>query len=191
MTLSLPKLKKLGHGKGIPKMPSLGKKKRVEEMPDIDTAVQGATNLLSDEEQRLANALGDQQLAKRVLKLKETYPDATFPELVTIDWLERRKKKWGFQVWAMGGRAIKGGQVLDLIVDAGAHIVVIEVQGNYWHNRPGQKRVDAAQRLVLMGIKIWGKPVRAVVEVWESKIMSKKTRDHALNQALLGIEVGE
>lgn len=188
--MTLPKLKKLGRGKGIPKLPSLGRKTKLPEMPDIDMAVHGAASVVGDEEQRLANTLDDPQLAKRVLKLKQKYPNATFPELVCIEWFERRRVKWEFQVWVMGGRSAKGGQVLDLIVDGGLYVIVVEVQGGYWHTRPGQSRVDAAQRLALMGIEIWGKPVK-VVELWEERIMDKRHRENALRMALLGIEVGK
>jgi len=138
--------------------------------------------------------LGDEQLAKRVLKMKkDKYPNATMPELVAIDWLERRGKKWAFQVWAIGGRKTKGGQVLDLIVDMGMGISIWEIQGNYWHNRPGKVQLDKAQRFALLGIEIWGKPVTAVLEIWESRIMTDKrsTRNQVFEMAMSGIELGQ
>ncbi len=138
--------------------------------------------------------LGDEGLARRVLKLRAKYyktTSGTIPELIVMDWLDRKGYKYEFQKWLLGGRAIHGGQVVDFAVDMGVRVVVIEVQGTYYHTMPGKEQFDEAERLALASITIWGKPV-VLVELWDTKLITtiKQRRENALQMAVSGTEVG-
>jgi len=193
MTLASP-LKTLKKPKGLKRLRGLGPSHKLPPVPDLSVEPERVAAATDYALQRMTNTLGDEKLAKRVLKMKENeYPNATFPELVAIDYLKRRGVKWGFQVWALGGRKIKGGQVLDLIVDMGGGVAIWEINGNYWHNRPGKMQLDKAQKFALMGIEIWGKPVTQILELWESRIMTDRTsvRKQVFDMAMSGIELGQ
>jgi len=192
MTLASP-LKALHKPKSLKKLRGLGGSYKLPPIPDLSVEPERIAAVTDDAVQNLTNPLGDEQLAKRVLKMKKNeYPNATMPELVAIDFLKRRGTKWGFQVWALGGRKTIGGQVLDLIVDMGMGIAIWEIQGNYWHNRPGKMQLDKAQKFALVGIEIWGKPVTKVLEIWESRIMTdnRSRRRQVFEMAMSGIELG-
>ena len=179
--------------KGLKGLPGLGRKqRRVPPLPTLGEQPGRVAALEDDEVQRLTRQLGDEALAKRVLKLKKKWPDGTIPELIAADFLERRRAKYEFQKQVIGGRKIKGGQVLDFVVDQGISVHIWEIQGKYWHTRPGKKQVDEAQRMALMGIQIWGKKVSAVIEIWDSRIATdnRAKRQQALEAGLTGRELG-
>ena len=182
----LPGLRRLAPLKG------LGRKQRTPPLPTLGQQPGQVAALEDDEVQRLTRQLGDEALAKRVLKLKKKWPDGTIPELIAADFLERRRAKYEFQKQVIGGRKIKGGQVLDFVVDQGISVHIWEIQGKYWHTRPGKKQVDEAQRMALMGIRIWGKKVSAVIEIWDSRIATdnRAKRQQALEAGLTGRELG-
>jgi hypothetical protein len=176
--------------KSLKRLPGLGKPIKEEPLPSLDTAPQRIASVVDDELEALTRTLDDRQLAKRVLKLKQKFPTGTFPELVVYDWLERHNARFEYQFAVLGGRAIKGGQVLDFVVDRGIDVLVWEIQGLYWHTRPGKIRADEAERLALLGIEILRKKVGGVVEIWDTRIMDKHKRSSALNAAMNGLEMG-
>jgi hypothetical protein len=178
---SLKRLKGLGKSQGATPMPKLASPVVRDELP-VDTELS-----------RLSTALGDEKLAKKVIKLKLKYPDASTLEVVMIEWFDRKRVKYVFQQSLLGGRAIRGGQVTDFIVDAGMFQIVIEAQGSYWHNRLGSKQHDEGQKFRLLGITFQGKKISKVVNVWETKIMqpSKALREQTMQLAISGIEVGQ
>jgi hypothetical protein len=176
-------------GKARKRLPTLGRHHSLPPIPDLSQSVQAEAPNADTEYDKLVEATGSETMAKRILKLKKQYPNGTYPELVVMDWLMQHNVKWAYQFWVLGGKVLSGGQVVDFVVDVGSRAIVIEVQGNYWHTRGGSIQHDFAERLALLGITIWGKKV-GVVEVWESRIMDKYKRDHAMQMALLGIEVG-
>lgn len=179
--------------KSAKKLSSLGKEQGVWKPPDIDEVPQRVAALVDDELQLLTNTLGDERLAKRVLKLKKKFPDGTTLELTIMEYLDRKRISYEFQKWLLGGRAIRGGQVVDFAVDLGLSVMILEAQGSYWHNRPGSTPRDRAQRFALLGLSVWGKKVTRVIEVWENRIMqpNKAMRERTLNLALQGIELGQ
>lgn len=187
--LNLPRLKKL---KALPALRGLGKKEKLPPLPTLGEQARRVAALVPDAQERLANQLGDEQLAKRVLALQKKWPQGTVPELIAMDYLERRRATYGFQVWVIGGRKIKGGQVLDFVVDHGRNVHIWEIQGVYWHQRQDKMAADAAQRLALMGIRIWGKPVGAVIELWDSRLATdnRSKRQQVLEAAMVGRELG-
>jgi len=190
--LNLKPLKGLKGLKGLPRLKSLGKAERIPPLPTLGEQPRRVAALVDDEILRLTNQLGDEALAKRVLKLQKKWPKGTTPELVVMDFLERRRVTYGFQVWVIGGRKIKGGQVLDFVVDQGRNVHIWEVQGMYWHLRQDKLATDAAQRMALMGIRIWGKKVGAVVELWDSRLATdnRAKRSQVMEAAMQGRELG-
>lgn len=186
------KLKSLKKPKGLKGLSGLGKAERAQPLPDLDSGPQRVASLVDDALANLTRALGDEQLAKRILKLQQKYPDASKLELVIMEWLDRKRVKYEFQKWLLGGRKLKGGQVVDFALDQGTGVIILEAQGGYWHTRKGSIAHDKAQKLALLGLSVWGKPVRKVIEVWESRIMipNQARRDQTMQLALLGIEVG-
>lgn len=185
--MSLAKLEKPKSMKGLP---GIGGKRKQEPLPSLGEQPQRVQGMVDDALSRLAQELEDEQLAKKILKLKEKFPDGTIPELIVMEWLDRRGYEYRFQAWVLGGRVLKGGQVLDFAVDVGLHAIILEVQGRYWHTRPGKLEIDDGQKLALLGIQIFGKDVGAVIEVWDTRLLDKRQKDRVMNLALAGIEVG-
>lgn len=176
---------------GYKKLSGLGSSK-IYKAPDISVPPPQLASLVDNELQSLTLQLGgDEKLAKRILKLKKLWPLGTYPELVTMDWLDHNHIKYEYQKWLLGGRVLRGGQVVDFAVDLGTSVMILEVQGVYWHTRPGKVQLDEGQRLALLGLSVWGKKIRTVVEVWDSRIMDKHKREQAFRMALSGIELGQ
>lgn len=187
---TLPKLKK---PKGLKKLPGLGKATKLPPLPKLEVGTPQVASLLDDELARLTNALGDERLAKKVLKLKEKYPLASTLECVIMEYLDRKRAHYIFQQTLLGGRKVKYGQVVDFLVDKGHYILIIEAQGNYWHTRKGQEGIDAAQRMALLSTTYQGKPILKVIAVWESRIMqpNRSIRERTLDAAMNGMELGK
>lgn len=143
-----------------------------------------------DEEDKLASRLGSRRLAQKVLKLKKKYPAATVPELVCVEFLERRLIDHRFQIAMLGGRTRQGGLVPDLVLFVGPTTVVWMVHGNYWHLRPEKRRRDQAQREALKAAAVEGRRCDYVVEIWERRLMDPRLRNQVLEAGLLGIELG-
>lgn len=176
--------------KALKRLPGLSKEPRQPPAPTLAPKPIRSEQRADATLQMLTKALGDRQLAKKVLKLKQQFPLGTFPELVTYQWLEQHGLRFFFQFAVLGGREIRGGQVLDFVVDRGYDVLIWEVQGQYWHTRPGKVQGDAAERMALLGLNILGKKVGGVVEIWDTRIMDKYKRSPAFTAALSGIEVG-
>lgn len=137
----------------------------------------------------LERAVGDRQKAKKLLVLWDDYPSATVPELVVIEWLIRRNIKFLYQLSMRGGRVRRGGIVPDLVVFQDPNCLVWQVNGNYWHSRPGAAEQDANASRLLLGQRIEGRDVIAVVALWESRILADA--DSVCSAALIGIEQGQ
>lgn len=188
-----PTLPKVAKPKAFKKLPGLGKAQGGEPLPDLDDGPERVASLVDDELARLTDALGDEALAKKVLNLKKKFPDASTLEVAIMEFLDRKRINYVFQQWLLGGRALKGGQVTDFIVESGATMTVWEAQGNYWHSRPGSVAHDEAQRFALIGLSFRGKRISAVIDIWESRIMqpNKAMREQTLNLAVMGVELGK
>lgn len=187
-----PKAPSFKKPEGMKKLSGWNKKNELPSFPP-PVSPERVANLVDSQLALWTSALGDESLAKKLMKMKATkYPDATLPELVALEWLERKRIKHTFQQWLLGGRAIRGGQVVDIVIDNGGSIVIVEVQGNYWHNRPGARQRDEAQRFALIGLSVFGKRVSAVVEAWESRLVNPKEayREQVMQMALLGVSLG-
>ena len=128
------------------------------------------------------------KLAARFLKLKAQFKGMTLPEGIAYAWLEDQKIDFQFQAEAFGARRFFGGAVPDfMIYETG---VVWRIQGNYWHSRPNILASDAEQKIKLANSVIDGRRVTAVVDVWESRILSCM-RDYVFKLGVNGEELGK
>ncbi len=165
-----------------------------EPMPSLDHGPERTIDVVPPDLIAAERALGDVNLAKRILKLRAQYcktTSGTIPELLVMDWLNRQHQNYLFQYPLFGGRMKQGGQVVDFAVDTGAKAIIIEVQGIYFHSTPGKVQFDEAERLALLGVQLWGKPV-SLVEVWESRLVTpvKERREAVMRAAMQGEELG-
>lgn len=146
-----------------------------------------ALNLVSDNVQMLTRLLGSERRAKRVSRLLERWPRATIPEMVVYDWLEERNHQFVYQGEFGGGRSIRGGIVPDFVVNWYGKGLVLRVQGEYWHNLPGQKEKDLAQAILMMGQYINGLQVAAVVDIWEDDLYKRLRLTMTMAMAGIGL----
>lgn len=128
------------------------------------------------------------KLAAQFLKLKAQFKGMTLPEGLAYIWLQSQGKDFQFQAEAFGARRFFGGAVPDfMIYETG---VVWRIQGNYWHSRPERVAQDAEQKIKLANSVIDGRRVTAVVDIWESRILSCN-RDYVFKLAVNGEELGK
>jgi len=134
-----------------------------------------------------AEAIGRER-AQRVWRLREKGAVGTLPELCTMEWLERKRTPYEFQSAQMGGRRIAGGAVIDFLVDiSAAGWYVWRVQGEYWHSGMETEARDEAQAERLMRLRIGGRPVAAVVDLWELDIYDRYPTVFELAEAGVGM----
>lgn len=127
---------------------------------------------------------GDERLAKRMVSYTGEYPVASLPELVTLDWLRGKNYFFLFQAQFFGGRGQRGGSVPDFVVSVGGDMLVWRVQGEYWHTRPGKRGDDLNEKLQMLASGFEGRQVRAVVDLWENDVYTR--RPEIFNHALAG-----
>lgn len=174
------------------RLPGMGRRRALPPLPHGERKPEELAVLVSQEQESLAERLGDENLAKRVLKRKKTMPKATVPELIFMDFLDRRRIKYSYQQYLLGGRVLKGGQVVDFIIEDAGRVIIVEVQGLYWHSKPEKQRIDVAQRMALLALTIFGRRVSSVVELWDTRLVTndRAKRRQAMENALLGVELG-
>lgn len=128
------------------------------------------------------------KLATRFLNLKQKFKTMTLPEALAYIWLESEHIDFQYQAEAFGARRFFGGVVPDfMLFETG---VVWRIQGNYWHSRPERIGQDVEQKIKLANAVIDGRKVTAVVDVWESRILSCN-RDYVFRLAVNGEELGK
>lgn len=88
----------------------------------------------------------------------------TLPEIMTALGLLWSGLQFASQISEDGGRTRLGGAVVDFKVFMGAEVVIVRVQGDYWHSLPERVLMDVVQyeRLKQMGYR--------VADLWESAI---------------------
>lgn len=180
----------LSKGRSLPGLPGKRRKRKAEDNLGRLEKLTENFDLIDEELSEWSRALGDEGQAKRLLKLKREggYPYATLPELICVDWLLRRSIEFLYQQGILGGRLYQGGVVPDLIVYQGRNAIVWQVQGNYWHTRPGMEQRDIAASRILLGREVYGHIITAVVALWERKLIADANQ--VCNAALAGIEMG-
>lgn len=126
------------------------------------------------------------QIARKYLALLERYPRITLPEAIVYIYLEEMRETFEFQGDVAGGRSQYGGAVIDFYLPLNA--IIFRVQGDYWHSLPGARERDLVQKEILEGSVINGRRTTAVVDLWESQLLSCRRR-RVIKLATIGIEV--
>ncbi len=164
----------------LKRMPRMKGGKR-RQLPDMTGAAPKIAERQPDALQEFIRDLGgrsaDVKLAKRVLSMKQEFPAASKPELVTYCWLTDRKIPFEYQAMLFGGRRSKGGLVPDFVVNYNGLGLAWQIQGEYWHRRTsnhGQK--DFANVARLIGAEYHGVRISHIVELWELDIYRQRPR---------------
>ena len=111
------------------------------------------------------------------------------PEILTYDWLTRRSIRFEYQSAQMGGRLRVGGAVVDFLLHdlAPGGVYVWRVMGEYWHSAPEIQGKDEEQRRRLLRQRVDGRPVIAVVDLWESDIYDRSPEVFEMAEAGVGL----
>lgn len=149
-----------------------------------------AFDVTDSAEDRIYGSVKDRALARRVRALQDKFPAGSLPELVVMDWLDRRRVVYRYQVPFGGGRSVRGGAVLDFVLPQGGGMLVWRVQGDYWHGKSAQEQYDYRQRVMLQRMKVEGQRIAGVVDLWSRRIEDQRLRDETLQAALRGVEMG-
>lgn len=191
-----PKLMRLRKSwqKGLRSLPSLdGKRYRLDEyaIEPLPIGLNTQFDVTDDRQVEIARVLRDDALAKRIIRLQSTlYPYGTVPELIMVDFLQKKGERYKYQAQLFGGWR-SAGLVPDFVVSRRGTAHAILINGNYWHNLPGKKVKDASDKLRLLNTYYDGDLIQNVTIVWESQIMQPNpAREAVLTDALSGIERG-
>lgn len=168
--------------KRLPRLPG-GKRERLP--PIVKATTPEQTDQRSALEIRFAQALDDEKLARKLVKLQAKFPVATLPELVAYEWLQRRNIPFSFQVELFGGRRVRGGLLPDFVIEQGATALAWQIQGEYWHSVGLKDDADRTNNLRMLGQVVDGRRIEQVVELWENDIYQK--RPQVFNMGLAGI----
>jgi hypothetical protein len=158
--------------KGIEGLKDLG-----EQAEDDEKRLQGWASRVGEERARIA---------LDVLKSSGSsggYRSTTLPELLAEGYLRRQGAHYEAQYdlgWARPDFVVWGSQA------APAGVLVIRVQGDYWH--AGTAAKDAAQKAQLLTATVRGSPILSVMDVWESRIYQS---DAVMEAAMRGEEFGQ
>lgn len=119
------------------------------------------------------------ELARRVLEARPAHQRgksrASLPNLLAEAWAQTTGRRYVIEFdlgWARP----------DLVIFLDAGVVIIRVQGDYWHSLPGRPEKDAVQMEELRQTTVEGMRVLGVVDVWEKEIYEGTA---ALERALL------
>lgn len=129
----------------------------------------------------------DIKFVKKILTLRQGFTQATFPEMITYDWLTSQGLAFVYQGEIYGGRRQPGGLLPDFVIDVGGAGIAWQVNGEYWHGRLDQKANDAANNIRLLGQTVNGLVIDQVVELWERDIY--KRRPFIFTMALGGLGI--
>jgi len=91
-------------------------------------------------------------------------PEGTLPEMMVAWALVKNKLQFQSQQREGGGQLRLGGGVVDFLVQMGSSVVVVRVNGDYWHSLPERKRKDELQAQLLRLRKY------RLVDLWEHDI---------------------
>lgn len=149
-----------------------------EPMPTIEDSIKKDDELVASWAERVGEVRARECLALWVRNGRRggTQGSTTLPELLVELALTRRNADYRAQVDLGMARP-------DFVVMRAAGALVIRVQGDYWHGREGAAAKDARQKDALMQTTIFGLPVLAVIDIWESDIYKSEA---AVDAALEG-----
>lgn len=131
--------------------------------------------------QRFLYLIGNERIAKECWKLFQKHPRATLPELIAMEYLIRKRRRYIYQVYGISFA------IPDFLVFTLAGGIIWMIQGEYWHTLPGRKQQDARIKRMLLGFMTNGVKIYKVIEVWENDLYGDK-REETLDMALAGME---
>jgi len=136
---------------------------------------------------RLERRVGHRR-AERVWEVMQKV-EATIPEAIAYAWLEDRDYRFDFQSSQLGGLWVRGGAVVDFVIYDLSHegVYFWRIMGEHWHEGDRKEHADQLQKGQLLGIRVGGLPVVAVVDLWENSLYDDWPR--CLELAEMGEEV--
>ena len=159
------------------------------EPPDLPKTGGGVRklNTVPPQLRRLVRRVGRQR-ADRIWEV-QTRVRATIPEAIAYAWLEDWSYSFDFQSSQLGGLHVRGGAVVDFVIYDMSHEgnYIWRVQGEHWHGSPRKEHADQLQKERLLGLRIGGAPVVAVVDLWEDDLYDEWPR--CLELAQVGEEI--
>ena len=96
--------------------------------------------------------------------------------------LERLKLDYAFQYQILGGRGVRGGQVIDFLVYRVPRPVPVLVQGSYWHG--GRRLAETTVKMIFIddyGEGFWD----PVIELLESETETIESAVEAVRKKIL------
>jgi len=174
----MPGLRKLGKP-----LPQLGSSKK-QAKPESSRSKQAKLNIQRSVSYARIEKEVDEAIARLSNEWKRLIPAAaTLPERIcalVFSWLG-----WTFQAQQNedGGRLRIGGSVVDFKVWQGTTIIIVRVQGDYWHSLPDRKLKDLMQweRLHQRGYKVADLWEGALYQAWVDGRIKQFVRDGVMN----------
>lgn len=137
--------------------------------------------------QRWIGQVGEER-ARRCRRLAEQGVRGTLPELVAYDWLTTRNIGFDFQSSVLGGIFELGAALVDFAINLPVgYWTLLRIQGTYWHTQASVMARDEYQKGRLEKAKYRGRPVKAVVDIWEHRLY--EDTGTVMQRALYGLEV--
>lgn len=129
-------------------------------------------------------------IAAKKVPFKKAKPLLTEPEVMMIKGqkagskeeyyvskaLDRLGLKYSFQVPVMGGRSVRGGQVLDFLVATPVKKTIVDVRGTYWHTGAREDSLDI--------LRVTRKYGWALLVAWDTDVPDEATALSFLRQHL-------
>ncbi len=131
---------------------------------------------------RFLREIGSERIAKKCWELFQEFPRATLPELIAMEFLIRKQKRFVFQVFGLPLSKP------DFLVFMPAGGLIWMIQGEYWHTLGNAEKEDAIIKRVLLGRMSHGVEIYKVLELWENDLYGEKA-ERTLERGLAGIEM--
>lgn len=91
-------------------------------------------------------------------------PAGSKEEWYTAQALERLGWQYAYQYSVMGGRSVRGGQVIDFLVYTPGKWTIVDVLGTYWHTGKNEDRLSIQKVVASKGWRL--------VEAWDYNVPS-------------------
>lgn len=91
-------------------------------------------------------------------------PAGSKEEWYTSQALERLGWQYAFQYQVMGGRSVRGGQVIDFLVYTPGKWTIVDVLGTYWHTGKHEDRLSIQKVVAQKGWRL--------IEAWDYNVPS-------------------
>lgn len=173
------RIRGFGSMRGMQARPAMQALSTLDPMPTIEESIKRDEELITSWADRVGEGRAREALALWIRNGRRggTKGSTTLPELLVELALTRRNVDYRAQVDIGMARP-------DFVVIRPAGVLVIRVQGDYWHSREGAAAKDARQKDMLETTTIFGLPVLAVIDIWERDIyVGEASIDAALDHA--------